>query len=371
MKPFSFSRLFAALALSAGLSVTASADTITLKNGTVLTGTILSDTAEQVVIETSEKGIKDEVKVPKATIAKMVKETAEDKSANDLLARLNPSKDNMTAAEYEKAIKTEIQPWLDKNKAGSKRKAIEDLLKLYQEELVKAKAGDIKLRGAWITVEEKKWNEYNVNARKQRLKVEELLKAKKYPEAYAAFAAMEVSGGAGVDFPPVVEQIKKAMPALEMAISNDITAHPERAKQRASSLASMTPDQQVNENKRIIDERLAWVSISNQQKKDKYRILTWYPYDLKTIQDALAAVKKEVEYLNKLNLVEMTSLNKKFEAGLKDLSTRSFLSAKANFEAVLKANPKDPLVKAKLDEATKGATAPAAKPGAPKPAGAK
>lgn len=370
MKPFSFPVLFAALTLNAGLSV-ALADTIKLKDGRVLTGTITEETADSVTIEVMEKGVKDWPKFNKKTeVESISKETPEERAASELLKKLNPSRDAMTAAEYDKAIKTEIQPWLDKNKTGAKRKEMEDLLKLYNEELTKVKAGDIKLRGAWISVEEKKWNEYNVNARRLRVKFENLLKEKKYPEAYWTFAEMEISGGASVDFPPVVEAMKKALPQLEAAISNAITQQPELDKQRKAGLAAMTPEQKTNENLRIQMERKDWQNTLTRQKKDKYRIVAWYPYELKTIQDALAAAKKEAEYLGKLDLVAMTAANKKFEAGLKDLSTRSWLSAASNFEAAAKFHPKDAAVKAKLDEAKKGATAPPPKAGTPpKPAG--
>ena len=159
------------------------------------------------------------------------------------------------------------------------------------------KAGDIKLRGTWISVEEKKWNEYNVNARKLRLKFEDLLKAKKYPEAYAVFAQMEVSGGAGVDFPPVVEAMIKALPQLEAAIGNAITAQPTLEKDRKAALAALPPDQKKNEDERIKKERAEWAAKVAAEKKDKIRIPSFYPYELKTIQDALTAEKKEAEAL--------------------------------------------------------------------------
>lgn len=359
MKPSSLSLIaIATFALHAGLSSTVLADTITLKNGTVLKGNIISDKTDPVIIEVKEKGISDEIKVKKADIASMVKETPEDKQAIEILGRLHPSKDNLTAADYDKAIKIDIQPWLDKNKTGSKRKEMEDLLKTYTEELAKVKAGDIKLRGVWIGVEEKKWNEYNINARKLRLKFEELIKERKYPEAYAVFAELEITGAAGVDFPPVVEQMKKVLPQLEAAINNAITEQPNLLKQRTTLLASMTPDQKKNEDLRIIDERKKWTIVSGEQRKKKYRIITWYPYDLKNIQDALAAVKKEAEYLGKLPVNDMIAANKRFEAGLRDLHTRAWLSAKAHFEAAAKVHGKDPFVKAKLEEATKAVNAP-------------
>jgi hypothetical protein len=363
MKLHSLPLLLAVLTLEAGLRA-AIADTIKLKNGTVLEGTITKESTDSVTIEVKEKGVTDWVTVKKADAASITKATADEKEAADILSKLNPSRDGMTAQEYDKAIKAEIQPWLDKYKTSPKRKEMEELLKLYSEELTKAKAGEIKLRGAWITVDEKKWNEYNVNARKLRVKIETLLKEKKYAEAYATFAQMEVTGGAGVDFPPMVEAMKKALPALEAAISNAITAQPELDKQRKSSLASMTADQKKNEELRIALEKKDWTARVAKERKDKYRILTFYPYDLKNIQDTLTATKKEVQYLAKLDLTAMTAANKKFEQGLKDLNSRAWLSAKSNFEAAAKFHTKDPIVKAKLDEATKGANAPTPKPGA-------
>ena len=61
-------------------------------------------------------------------------------------------------------------------------------------------------------------------------------------------------------------------------------------------------------------------------------------------------MKKEVDVLSKLDLNAITAANKKFEQGLKDLHTRAFLSAKANFEAVAKVHPKDAGVKKYLDD---------------------
>lgn len=367
MKTFALSLV---AALAAGLSL-ASADTIKLKNGTVLDVTILAEKPDSYEVEINEgKGIKDFKVIKKADVEKVTRTTPDEKEAAALIAKLDPSKDDMPAAEYDKAIKSEIQPWLDKYKTSAKRKDIEALLKLYNEELLKARAGEIKLRGVWISVDEKKWNEYNVNARRLRIKMEGLIKEKKYIEAYAAFARLEATGAAGIDFVPAVEAVKKILPSLEGAISNAITDQPAKAKERTTYVASLQPEQKKNEEERIRKERLEWSAKVTLEKKDKIRIPTFYPFELKTIQDSLAAVKKEVDVLSKLDLNAITAANKKFEQGLKDLHTRAFLSAKANFEAVAKVHPKDAGVKKYLDEATKGATAPPVKPGA-KPPGSK
>ncbi len=350
--------------LAAGLSLTL-ADTIKLKNGEMIENcTITDETAEAYEVEVDlGNGIKDFRTIKKADVEKLTRLTPDQKEAAELKAKLDPSGDGMSAQDYEKAIKSEIQPWLEKYKKSDKRAEIEALLKLYNEELAKVRAGEIKLRGAWISADERKWNAYNVEARKLRIKIEDLIKERKYTEAYAAFAQMELTGAAGVDFPPVVEAIKKIVPSLVGSIKRALGEAPAKIKQRTTYLAGLRADQKKNEELRIKKERTEWTAKVAQEKKDKIRIPSYDPFDLKSIQDSLAAAEKEASVLDALDLSAMAAANRRFEQGLKDLHTKAFLSAKANFEAAAKVHSKDAAVKKYIDEATKAATAP--------PAGAK
>jgi hypothetical protein len=362
MKTFIFPRLSFVLVLTAGLSA-AMADTIKLKNGSVLEGTITEETADSVTIEVEEKGIKDWPKVKRSDIAEMKKATPDEKEAADLIAKLKPTPDMMPAAEYEKRIKTQIQPWLDKNKASKKKPEVEELLKLYNEELTKVKAGDFKLRSQWITAEEAKWNEYNINARKLRSKFEELVKAKKPVEAYSVFANMEVTGAASVDFPPVLEAVKKALPNMEAAIARAIEEYPALAEDRKKLLGQQTGEKKKEMDAVIKAEVNEFRLKSAAEKKLKIPVPSFYPYDLKSIQTSMEALKKEAARLNAIDIPGLTFANKRFEQGLKDMHNKSFLSAKNNFEAAAKFHTKDATVKKMVDDAGKAVEAAKKKPG--------
>jgi hypothetical protein len=353
MKPILTPRISLVIALAAGLSGSM-ADTIKLKSGKTLEGTITSETADSYEIEVEEtKGIKDFVKVKKTDAVSVTKTPPDEKEAEALLGKLKPTADAMTASDYEKKIKGDIQPWLDKNKTSKKRKDIEELLKLYTDELAKVKAGDIKLRGVWISADETKWNAYNITARKLRLKFEALIKAKKYPEAYAVFAEMELNGAAGVDFPPVVEAMVKALPALESSISQAIVNQPIIAGERQTLLKQQTPEKK-KEMDEVIKKELADYRVKTAlEKKNKVRVPSFDPYDLKTIQASLDAVKKESAALTAIDTQAMTLANKRFEQGLREMNEKAFLSAKTNFEAAVKFHSKNPLIKKHLDDAVK------------------
>jgi hypothetical protein len=240
---------------------------------------------------------------------------------------------------------------------------MEALLKLYNEELAKVKAGEIKLRGVWISVEEQKWNEYNINARKLRGKFEELLKAKKYREAYAVFATMEATGGASVDFPPVLEAQKKVLAQFIAQVSRAIEESPVLVEDRKKLLTQATPEEKKKIDAAIKAETEEFRKKSALEKKNKVRVPSFYDYDLKSIQATLDAAKKEAVYLAGIDIPSMILANKKFENGLREMNARAYVAAKTNFEGAAKFHSKDPVVKKWLDDATKAADAAKKKPG--------
>ncbi len=371
MKPLIFPRISLALALAAGLTATV-ADTIKLKDGTVYNGTIVDETADMYGMDVKEgKGIVDYKKIPKADVAKVDRDMPDEREAAELLAKLKDTPDGLSAADYDKRVKTQIQPWLDKYKASKKRKDIDDLLKLHLEEGAKVKAGDIKLRGVWIPAADVKWNEYNISARKLRSKMEAEIKSNKPVEGFSTFAELESGFVASVDYPPSVEAIRKVLPKVDQALVRAAEAYPglieERKKQTAGPDSESDKDKKKAMEATVAKEKTDFLAKVAALKKNKVPVVLFNPYDIKTITDAQAVVKKESVRLNALDLAALTATSKKFEQGLKDLNDKAFLSAKSNIEAVSKIHTKDVVVKKKLDEANKGLTdSKAAKPAAVK-----
>lgn len=350
------------LTLAASL-VTAAADTIKLKDGKTIECVITTENADSYEVEIElGKGIKDFKTIKKADVAEVKRVKPDEREAMELKTKLGVTADNMSAADYEKRIKTDIQPWLDKYKTSTKRAEVEALLKLYTDEMAKVKAGEVKLRGTWITAEEVKWNAYNIAARKLRVKMEEQIKAKKFVEAYATFSELEATGVAGVDYPQVVEAIKKGLPGIESTMSAAAADFPAQEAKRKEALAAMTPEARKAEDERRRKELAEFTAKVAIERKNKVMIPSYLPTDLRTIQTAQAAVKKENERLSKLDLPGITAANKKFEQGLKDLAAKSYAAAKSNFEPAAKLHSRDAAVKKYLEEATKGASA-TAKPG--------
>jgi hypothetical protein len=354
--------------LAASLGSAAFADTIIKKDGTKLEGTIISENADEVVIEIQFSAtIKTPETVKQADIAKIEKVPQDEKEAQLLLKTLKDTPDGMTAGEYEKAIKLQIQPWLDKYKTSKQRAGVEALLKQYNEELMRVKAGDAKVRGAWIMAAELKWNDYNISARRLRVKMEAHQKKREYVEMYSAFAQMDARYPAAVDYVPSLELMKKNMAAVEGTIGRAVAEQKGYADERARLLGSQTLDQKKVLDDRIKEEKMALTKKIAEERKEKIRIQSYDKYDLKTIQDALAQAKAETTYLNTIDIKGRPEAAKKFEEALRHVSEKQWLSAKAKLEDAIKVFAKDAGVKKLLDEATRQSAAASGT----KPAGSK
>ena len=192
----------------------------------------------------------------------------------------------------------------------------------------------------------------------------------------ARYAEMESGFVASVDYPLAVEAIRKVLPKVELALTQAADAYPglmeERKKQTAGPDAESDKEKKKAMDATVAKEKTDFLAKVAALKKNKIPVVLFNAYDLKTITDAQAVVKKETVRLTALNLAALTATAKKFEQGLKDLNDKAYLSAKSNIEAVSKIHSKDVVVKKKLDEANKGVTdSKTAKPGAAKPAAPK
>ena len=348
---FSSSFLLAVLA-SAGLSM--AGDIIKLKSGEKYDGKILSETATEVAIEIQVGRIKETKKVARKDIAELVKATP-DQIESAALAKLIPSKDMMSDAEYQSILTEKLEPFLKKYPTSPHKGAVEAIIKTYKEEMVQAKSGAKKLEGVWISPAELDWNAYNFEARLRRVELEKLLQAGKPEAAYRILAELEASKPASVETVKSFELFKNALPAFESTLDRMVLEHPVKLKIRTDSVKTLSADEKKLFDEGIKKEEADLKLRLEEDKKMKLGILAFNEYDLKSLTDAKAAFVKEAARINKLDLNGMKVAATAFQTGLKNFSEKSYLSAQKNFEDAAKAFPKDTFVKERADLAKKAA----------------
>lgn len=340
------------------------ADTLKLKNGKVYEGTV-TEIGDSYEIAIPMGKIVDHQTVKKADVAEFIRTLPDEKESKDLAA-LVPTADAMPASAYEAVLKEKIEPFLKKYPVSKFRAAVDSVAKTYREELARVKAGDLKLDGTWIAAEELKWNDYNVKAQKLLLQLRGHLKSGKPMEAYQAFSAIETGHVASTAYPKAVAEISKAMAKLEATLEAAATEQPTKVIERTKMLAGLTADKRSAVEAAIKEELTNFQTRLAEEKKNKIPLTTFYPYDLSSIKESMTGAKKEITRLAGLDLAKLAAVSTKFQAGLKDMGEKAYISARSNFEEVAKFHSKDETVKKMVESAkTAAATAPKTESGIP------
>ena len=357
------------LVASAGLSL--AGDIIKLKSGEKLDGVILSETASEVKIEIqASKTVKETKTVQRKDIVELVKATPDQFAAVEL-AKLVPTKDLMSDAEYQKTIAEKLEPFLKKYPTSRHKGEVEAILKTYQEEMAQAKSGAKKLEGAWITPAELQWNNYNFEARLRRVELEKLLKAGKFEAAYRLLAELETNKPASVETVRALELFKAALPEMEKTLERLALEQPIKSKNRLDGAKTLSPEDQKRFEEALKQEEADLKLRLDEDRKAKLGITAYSEFDLKSLTDAKLAVAKEAARINKLDLDSVKAAATTFQTGLKNFHDKSYLAAQSNFESTAKVFPKDSFVKERTELAKKAAveaSRAAAEAGAAKPA---
>jgi hypothetical protein len=264
------------LALSSlALTVPVLADTLTLKDGTTLEGVILKEDPESYLLEVQvTKSIKDERKVAKADVSKVIRERP-GQSAFEEIAKLVPTPDLLTDAQYGERI-TAVNKFLKAFPDSSEKTDAEKILATLKAESAQVASGGVKMKGKMITPEEFKLDAYDLDAKVEEARILTLIEQRQFISALRVFSDFMVkfkSTNSMVTLSPTMKQVMQGQIAETKRL---LASLDQRTKKRNQGLEQMAPDdRRVTENalkeeaanveKRLVAEKAAkivWVTPS-------------------------------------------------------------------------------------------------------------
>ena len=288
------------LALMASLMSLATADTLKLKDGTVLEGTATKVTPEEVTFKWRPKpSISDEKVFKRSEIAELTVLTP-DEAAVGPLRKLVPTPDNMSATEYGKIIKEQLQPYMTKFPSSKFAKEVQTILDAYTKEMEDINKGGIKLNGVWISPADFRSKEYIYNAMIIRREMETEMKAGNYKEALDKMTKLKADYIATTSFVEAIDLYEKALVEMQDSLISLEQAHPallaELEKQK-KTLNKVELDQLMIELKKNEGE----LKIKNDIERNKRSpILSYDKHNLSSIKTAKSAIEKELAGVSKL-----------------------------------------------------------------------
>ena len=138
------------LLLLPALCLTAMADTVTLKDGTTIDGTITQQDDTQVTITYKVSASITDTRILKTDEIAKIEKTPEDGLAFEQFKNLKPDPWAMLPPENYATTIAGLQAFLDKYPQSSHKAEAQAILKTFQDEQKRQQAGDVKLYGHWI-----------------------------------------------------------------------------------------------------------------------------------------------------------------------------------------------------------------------------
>jgi hypothetical protein len=278
------------------LVLPAAADTFKLKDGTSLEGTIISEEGDSYLIEVQvTKTIKDERKVLKEDVAKVTRESPEDKAFVEI-EKLVPTPDLMTDEEYGERI-TAVSKFLKDFPSSDNAKKANEMLATLKEESTQVASGGIKVNGALVTPAEYKVNAYDLDAKVKEAQIRRYLAAYQYLTAlrlFSDFTADYQGTTAFTALAPVILQVMKGQVAEAKQLLATFDA---RVNKRNLGLERMSADDRRGTENAIAEEDAAIEARLKAEKDNRIAWVSPHPFSKTALEEVVRSGEAEIARL--------------------------------------------------------------------------
>lgn len=250
-----------------------SADKITLANGEVLEGEVMSETSTEYTIKVKIGGVRDVRTYPKIEVKNIERKRADEEPFQELKALL-PTGDLLTAEQYRAMIDGQVKPFLDVHKTSPHRNEVRNILKELEAEALKVEDGAKKIGGEWIEAAD--WNKDAVenDARVELQKIKDLAEKRAYRQALIAYDELEEKfpGTAAVE--EGRETIQEVLETYGRIVDNAAEKAGEKLQARKDAIKRM-PARDASRAKKALDRELAQQESRLQAARDERQ--RWLP----------------------------------------------------------------------------------------------
>ncbi len=283
----------------AGPRQAGAADTVKLKDGTVLEGKILSQTDSAIRLEYNlSKGVKDIRTIPLADIAPdgIDKETP-DEIAFAEIKELGNTPDLLDARGYDALISGRPAAFMEKFKDSPLRDDVQAIIDTLTAEKARVEAGGIKVGGAWINAEDASKDPYNHAALVLLAHLKADLERRDYASALGRFKEIEGDYAFSKAYLEALPIAKGAISDYSARLSVMERALPSLVSQREKNLKTMDIDDR-RRTEEAFAKRIAMFHERREAAEESGA--TWLPvseWDLDSITGALETAASEGERL--------------------------------------------------------------------------
>tara|TARA_R110002096_G_scaffold54517_15_gene140623 strand:+ start:7801 stop:9312 length:1512 start_codon:yes stop_codon:yes gene_type:complete len=279
------------------------ADKIYLKDGTVVSGKITTETDDDVRISIITGTIKDTKLYKKIQIERIERTTPED-FAYEVAIKVIPTAPGLTVNEYDQLIKRP-QEFLEKYPESSRKDKIEKVIAQLEDERKKVELGFRKFRSEWLSPSEQLSHRVNMEADTALNQMRSVVEGSETGWQLAAlrlFERIEKNYQGTLAFPEAVELARQVLPKYGGFLTNEIGYARHEIAKRQKALAGMGNYQKTEYQKVLAQEKERY---TRQVEAETKRGLFWTTVNLvdeTSLKSGIDRVRKEIERVGKYDL---------------------------------------------------------------------
>ncbi len=308
-----------------------------LKNGDRKEGQVLNETPDTVRMRyrLTEK-IWDEKDFPRADIAEIIRQTPSEVALKEEnLKALLPTKDMMSADEYERTIQDKLRPFVNQHSGTPEAAEVEQIIKELQSEKEKAVSGQLKVDGKWLSPEEVKRDDYNIRAYKLRNEIKATANSARMEDwiaslrLYDRFIDPTTGYYASTHYPELVKEILEVLAKYETEVLRMIREEPVLRRAQEEGVKKLIEPDKSRTEADIKMKYDRWKAEYDGDKRSRNRWLIPYKLDAASLNEAHKAILAERAKLAALDLEALKEQNELLVAVFRYLAEENAIEAEA------------------------------------------
>jgi len=275
------------------------ADKITLKDGKVIEGEVISETDTEYVISVAySETIRTRKTFKKSEIADIQKE-APDLKPFEALKDILPTPDHLSIVAYEQLIEGRVKPFLTSFPNSKHSREVKNMLATLESELAKAKAGDVKLDGKWIAAADWNANALELDAQILVKRMEALAARNSYRSALLVYDKINTEFRSTDATKNAAQVAAKFLPKYSAQIKKLSEDAPAKLEKRNKALKSMAPRDSSRMKKAYEEAEAKHQAALAKAKETRSKWLPVSEYDSRTLQTLARNINTELKSIQR------------------------------------------------------------------------
>ena len=275
------------------------ADKITLKDGKVIEGEVISETDTEYVVSVAySKSIRTRKTFKKSEIADIQKE-APDLKPYEALKDVLPTPDRLSIVGYEQLIESRVKPFLKSFPNSKYTLEVKKTLATLESELARAKAGDVKLDGEWIDAAEWNANALELDAQVLVKRMKALAARKSYRSALLIYDKINTEFNSADAANDASQAALQFLPKYSAQIKKLEAEAPAKLEKRDKALKAMTARDSSRMKKAYDEIEAKHQAALAKAKESRTKWLPVSEFDSRTLQTLARNIDAEINNIQR------------------------------------------------------------------------